>query len=57
MSSGRMAHSKLNRNETFERNEAQLSVERADKLVSIQCNAASLDNTDHNDYLADFEIV
>ena len=27
--------SKLNQNEIFERNEAQLSVERADKLVFI----------------------
>ena len=37
--------------------EAQLSVEREEKLVFIYCNAASLDNIYHNDYLADFVFV
>ena len=49
--------SKLNKNETLEKNEAQLSIERAEKLVFIYCNAASLDNIYHNDYLADFLFV
>ena len=49
--------SKLNQNEIFKSKEAQLSVERADKLVLIYYNAALLDNTDYNDYLADFEFV
>ena len=39
------------------KNRNRLSVERADKLVFIYCNAGLLDNTDHNDYFADFEFV
>ena len=38
------------------KNRNRLSVERANKLV-IYCNAALLDNTDHNDYFAGFEFV
>ena len=57
MSKIRLITCKLNQNETFERNEAQLSVERADKLAFISYNAALFDNTDPNDYFTDFESV
>ena len=32
------------------KNRNRLSVERADKLVFMDCNAVLLDNTDHNDF-------